>query len=193
MQVYKFVEASNEYSTPFDWDEDDDNIDYVSNVVDTYFDANQRVGANWQPAFFGVVDQRLKVAELGTLAGSERIVFSQRAATLLMPLLGESVELLPYPTELGTYYLVNALDVGDYLDRERTACREVLDNGICFGITKYAFHEQLLRGKHIFRIPDDPVFRFVSGEFMALCQQHGLVGIAANASTLVWDSATHPA
>lgn len=189
MQIYKFVEDSDQYSVPFDWDNDDINIDYVSDIVDTYFDANQRVGGMWQPAFFGTINPRMKVGDLGTLAGSERLVFNQRAVDVLGPLLGESVELLPYPTEAGNCYLVNVLDVGNYLDREQTKCREILPSGLCIGISKFVFQADLLRDKHIFRIPDSPVFRYVSGEFVAACRQHGLTGIDLTNQAKVWDSA----
>ncbi|UOQ74802.1 imm11 family protein [Hymenobacter cellulosilyticus] len=188
MQIHKFIEDSDQYSVPFDWD-DDDNIDYVSNIVDTYFDKYQRVGDNWQPTLFGIIAPRVKVGDLGTLAGSERIVFSQRAVDALRPLLGTSVELLPYPTEIGTYYLVNVLDVGDYLDKNRTKCREILPNGLCAGISKFVFQADLLRGKHIFRIPDSPVFRYVSDEFIAACRKHNLTGIDMTEEVKVWDSA----
>jgi hypothetical protein len=190
MQIYKFIEDSDRYSVPFDWDEEDNNIDYVSDIVDAYFDKKQRVGDDWQPAFFGTIDQRMKVGDLGTLAGSERIVFSQRAVDVLLPLIGESVELLPYPTEVGTYYLVNVLDVGEYLDRKQTNCREILSNGLCAGISKFVFRADMLRGKHIFRIPDSPVFRYISDEFITACRQHKLTGIDLTEEAEVWDSAT---
>ncbi|TGE07768.1 imm11 family protein [Hymenobacter fodinae] len=190
MQIYKFIEDSDQYSVPFDWDDDDNNIDYVSHIVDTYFDKHQRVGDNWHPPFFGVIDPRVKVGDLGTLAGSERIVFSQRVVDVLQPLLGDSVELLPYPTEVGTYYLVNVLDVGNYLDRKQTKCREILSNGLCAGISEFVFRADLVKGKPIFRIPDSPVFRYVSDEFIAACRKHKLTGIDMEEGNKVWDLAT---
>ena len=107
-----------------------------------------------------------------------------------MPLIKDSVELLPYPTEVGTYYLVNVLDEGNYLDRNRTECDEILPNGHCYGINKYVFNEKALQGKHLFRIPDDGVIRFVSGEFIDTCKQHKLQGIYLTDSVKVWDSET---
>lgn len=188
MQVFQFVEAADKYSVPFDWDKDDDNIDYISHIVESYFDTKRRVGANWQPSFFGVVNKKQKVGDLGTLIGGEQIVFSQKAVDILMPLIKDSVELLPYPTEIGTYYLINVLDEGPYLDRQKTNCDEVLPNGNCFSINKYVFVESMLVGKHILRIPDDAVTRYISGDFIEACRENNLQGIELDDKVKVWDS-----
>jgi hypothetical protein len=188
MQIFELLENSNLFNVPFDWDEDDRNISYIRGVVEHYFEENRRVDDKWNPQFFGVLEKRMKVGDIGILSGSEMVVFSQRAVEKLMHLLADSVELLPYPTEIGTYYLVNVLDEGDYLDRQRTDCDEILPNGHCFGINRYMFVEERLRGKHIFRIPDDAVTRFVSGEFIEVCKQHDLQGIYLTDRAKVWDS-----
>lgn len=189
MQVYEYSEDSNVYTVPFDWD-DDVNIDYVRNIVEEYFDKNQPVGNHWQPPFFGVVEKTMKTGDLGILSGSEMIVFSQRAVDTLSPLIQRNVEFLPYPTEVGTYYLINVLDEGNYLDRKLSDYDEMLPNGLCFGINKYVFDAEKLQHKHIFRIPDDPVTRFVSGEFIATCKKHKLRGIYLDDSVKVWNSTT---
>ncbi|RYF74600.1 MAG: hypothetical protein EOO39_08325 [Cytophagaceae bacterium] len=190
MKVYKLEENANKFSVPFDWDEEDISIQYVRKIVESYFDTNRRVGKNWQPTFFGIVEKKMKLADIGTLSGSEMVILGQKAVDALLPLINGSVELLPYPTEVGTYYLVNALDEGDYLDRKRTDCDEILPNGHCFGINEYVFKESALQGKHIFRIPDDAVTRYVSGEFIDTCKQHKLQGIYLTDSVKVWDSET---
>lgn len=187
MQVFELRENANIFSVPFDWNKDE-HIEYIDNIVKHYFDRNLRVGGNWNPTFFGVINKRQKLGEIGTLSGSEMVIFSQRAVDSLMTLIKDSVELLPYPTEVGTYYLVNVLDEGDYLDRQRTECDEILPNGHCYGINEYVFNETALQGKHIFRIPDDGVTRYVSGEFIQACKQHNLHGIYLTESVKVWDS-----
>ncbi|TGE07765.1 imm11 family protein [Hymenobacter fodinae] len=190
MEIYYYNTNVADYSVPFDWDKNNDHIDYIDEIVETYFDTKERVGKHWQPTFFGVIDTREKIADLGSLVSDGVLVFSQKAVDILRPLLGKSVELLPYKTEVGPYYLVNVLDEGEYLDRERTESDEILSDGRCVGINKFAFHADRLRGKHIFRISDDPVTRFISGEFVAACREHGLSGIYLNDQAKVWDSAT---
>lgn len=189
MEVYRFDTDDDTYSIPFDWDDDDKNIDYVDQIVDEYFDTQTRVSDKWQPTFFGIVNPKQKVANLGTLVSSNVLVFDQRAVDVLQPLLGASVELLPYETEVGIYYLVNVLDAGDYLDRQRTECREIRKNGTCYGITKYVFQADLSQGKHLFIIPDTSLSRYVSGEFIAACRQHDLKGIFLTDKAKIWDSA----
>jgi hypothetical protein len=190
MKVFKYDSDANNYSVPFDWDDEDVNIDYVTEIADEYFKKRARVGKHWSPTFFSVVDPRKKLPDLGALTGDDQMVFSQRAVDALSPLLGESVELLPYSTEVGTYYLINVLDVGHYLDRERTHCREIVPDGRCAGIIKYVFNADLIQGKHIFRIPDKLTARFLSEEFISTCRKHNLTGIDLTDEAKVWDSAT---
>jgi hypothetical protein len=190
MEVYKYITDSNAYSVPFDWDDDDVNSDYLDEIVETYFDGKARASEHWQPPFFGVIDPRKKVADLGSLVSDGVLVFSQRAVDILQPLLGTEVELLPYPTEVGTYYLVNVLDEKEYLDRARTDCDRIMPDGRCAGINKYVFHANRLSGKHIFRISDKLTSRFISGEFIAACRQYKLTGIDLTEEAKVWDSAT---
>jgi hypothetical protein len=188
MRVYKFIENSNTYSVPFDWDDDDQNSDYIDEIIRDYFDAKRRVGAAWQPSFFGVVNPKQKLGDLGSLVGNDAIVMSQKAVDALRPLIEHSVELLPYDTEVGPYYLVNVLDEGQYLDRDKTDCDRRLPNGLCAGINRFVFDASKLQGKHIFRIPDSPVFRYVSDAFIDACQTHGLQGIYLTDKAEVWDS-----
>lgn len=188
MRVYKIVENANSYSVPFDWDDDDRNSDYIDEIIKEYFDKKLRVGNKWNPNFFGVINLKQKVGDIGSLAGNDAIVMSQKAVDVLRPLIGESVELLPYQTEAGPYYLVNVLDEGEYLDRQKTDCDRMLSNGLCAGINKFVFDRNKLIGKHIFRIPDSPVFRYVSGNFIDMCRQHGLEGIYLTDKAKVWDS-----
>jgi hypothetical protein len=189
MEVYKYNTASSTYGVPFDWDDKDVNSDYLDEIVETYFDERARVGEHWQPPFFGIVNARKKLADLGSLVSDGVLVFSQRAVDVLQPLLGNGVELLAYPTEVGAYYLVNVLDEGAYLNREQTDCDRIMPDGRCAGINKYVFHADRLRDKHIFRVSDKLTSRFVSGEFITACRKHNLTGIDLTDRSKVWDSA----
>lgn len=188
MEIYEYVENANVYSVPFDWSENEESADYVSTIVDHYFGTGTRVGSDWQPNFFGIINKKQKIGDVGSLSSDESIVISRKAADVLEPLIAKSVELLEYPTEIGPYYLVNVLDVGDYLDRAKTDCDRILTNGLCSGINKYVFKKELLVGRHIFSIPDMPGYRYVSGEFIEMCRKNNLQGIHLDESVKVWDS-----
>lgn len=190
MQVFEYREKANTHSVPFDWDENDVNIDYLlDEIVETFFENRKLVGDNWKPIFFGVVNRKQKLGDLGSLVRDDVIIMNQRAVDLLRPLIQGSVELLPYETEVGIYNLVNVLDEGDYLDRTKTDCNRILSNGLCAGINKFVFNADAIRGKHIFRIPDKPTTRFVSDEFIETCRLHKLEGIYLTDKVKVWDSA----
>ena len=189
MQVYQFIENANTYSVPFDWDEEDKNIDYLlDEIVEKFFDENKAVGKAWQPSFFGVVNVQKKLGALGSLVRYDIIVMSKSAVNILYPLIQNSVELLPYETEAGPYYIINVLDKGEYLNRKATDCDRILANGLCAGINKFVFDQNKLIDKHIFRIPDRPTTRFISSEFVEACRRFNLEGIELGNKVKLWDS-----
>jgi hypothetical protein len=188
MQVFNYQEKANDFSVPFDWDAEDYNIDYlVDEIAEKFLGERESVGNAWRPTFFGLVNLKQKLGDLGSLVRDDIIIMSQKAVDTLRPLIQASVELLPYKTEVGLYYLVNVLDEGDYLDRAQTECDRILPNGLCAGITRFVFDANKLKGKHIFRIPDRPTTRFISGEFVAMCRQHGLQGIELTDKAKLWE------
>jgi hypothetical protein len=142
MEIYQFRTNINEYSIPFDWNNGRINYKYIKQIVDTYFHANTRVGNNWNPNFFGVVNKNQKIADVGSIVSDRAVVLSSKAITFLKPLLHNS-ELLPYPTELGDYYLVNVLNEAPYLDRNKSSYDRRLNNGLCAGISNYEFYPDL--------------------------------------------------
>jgi hypothetical protein len=109
-------------------------------------------------------------------------VFSQRAWDLLGPLIASSVEALPIIHPSGKrYYIINVLDVIDCLELER--CETNRNSGSLkddfSAIYVYAFKEDMIRDKHIFKAPQTKYLEeYVSEEFKRVVEKNGLVGLA---------------
>ena len=103
-------------------------------------------------------------------------VFSDRALQVLLPFVQDSVEVLSLECEDDDLHLINVIDVVDCLDEdESTAAR--LSNGAIAFITHQVFKEQLLAGKHIFKLPMPRVPIYVSDDFKAAVEGSGLEGL----------------
>jgi len=94
--------------------------------------------------------------------------FSQRACDSLADLLQPNGELLPLETRNGaSYYFYNCTAVRDVLDANNSKWRFFF---------YYTFHEELLEGLSVFRIPQQPTELLVTDKFVKRVQDAGLNG-----------------
>jgi hypothetical protein len=100
---------------------------------------------------------------------------NQRARSILMPLIGDQVEFLPFSTPFGFYYDLNSTYL-DCLDETRSIVKR-LDSGRIMRIVKYSFHWEKMDGVHIFRITDLVGTLFVSDTFKKLVETNHLTGL----------------
>jgi hypothetical protein len=103
--------------------------------------------------------------------------FSERAVEALRDLLEKNGELLPLSSELGRYYAYNVTTVADVLDRKKADAVYSADGRSAMWIKRYAFCASRLKGLTIFRIPEDDWAPYVTDEFVARAEQHGLDGL----------------
>ena len=105
------------------------------------------------------------------------LVFNAHAVSVLSPLMGSAVELLPLRCEEGEFWVLNVLRVLDCLDRERTVFTYFPD-GSMKGVIKIFFHAGCLEDRHIFRLPIHNYSRiYVSQVFKDLVDEHDLRGL----------------
>lgn len=113
-------------------------------------------------------------------------VFDKVAVNTMKSLISKSVEILPLLCEDGEFFAINVINVIDCIDYDNSSY-EMYDHGkriMCFN--KYAFIEEKVKGKHIFKIIDEPRRSpFVSDEFKKLVEESNLTGFKF---VLVWDS-----
>lgn len=106
-------------------------------------------------------------------------VFSKRAWNVLRPLIDQVVEALPLIHPLGQpYYVINVLDITDCLDLDRCQTNKSLDNPRFSRIYSYAFNEDMIKGKHIFKsVAMKGLDTYVSSTFTRLVEDNGLCGL----------------
>lgn len=104
------------------------------------------------------------------------LTFSDRAVEVLMPLVGDVIELLPIAYDgPGHFQVVNILDIVDCLDEDRSTIDRYTDGDIA-SVKKYVFKPGSTEGHHLFRCKQFDLYNLVSTEFKALVEKNGLVG-----------------
>jgi hypothetical protein len=104
------------------------------------------------------------------------LAFSDRAVEVLMPLIGDVIELLPLVHDgPGRFQVVNMLDIVDCLDEDRSTIDRYSDGDIA-SVKKYVFKPGSTDGHHLFKCKQFDLHNLVSAEFKALVEEKGLVG-----------------
>ena len=152
-------------------------------AIDDFDGTSQKEG--WQPMKMVPADPKEHLP-FGDAAYLTTPMYSRRALEVLLPLMGDSVEILPMLCDEGDYSAVNVIDVIDAIDYEKSKFERFKCSGRIMCFDKYAFVPEKVAGKHIFKIVDHPKSNsFVSDEFMQVVEKNGLTGFK---SELVWDS-----
>lgn len=100
-------------------------------------------------------------------------MMSQRAWNALRPLIGDCCEALPiaYPTG-EPFFLIHVMQTIDSLDADRSEVRRSKIDGRISRIYKYKFRNELLRGKHIFKLSRESGGElFVDDEFRKIVER----------------------
>lgn len=113
-------------------------------------------------------------------------VFDKKAVDALKDLLENHAEILPLECKDGEFYAINVIKVLDCIDYDKSEFKTFRDGKRIMRFKKYEFKEQIVAGKHIFKIVDEPLRRpFVSDEFRKRVIDCKLDGFKFD---LVWDS-----
>jgi hypothetical protein len=104
-------------------------------------------------------------------------VFSEHALGILRPLLGAKTEILPLICGSRNFYLINVLDVIDCLDHSR-AVVDYDEDRSPHHVVSYAFHEDSLSGRHLFKVPESQDLDvLISERFKETVEQSKLKGL----------------
>ncbi|MGB8454765.1 MAG: DUF1629 domain-containing protein [Anaerocolumna sp.] len=113
-------------------------------------------------------------------------IFSLKAVECLKEVLGKNIEILPVYIDEQEFYLINALEVLDCLDHEKSEIKYFTGTERIMSIKKHVFIEQKLKGKNIFRIKEqEKAGPFVTDKFKEAVEKSGLEGFEFRE---VWDS-----
>jgi hypothetical protein len=147
------------------------------------FDGRSKINS-WVP--FEV--ERLHENELGNAPGflPHIPIFDKKAVEAVKDLIAGSAEVLPLICREGEFYAINITQVLNCIDYEKADFETFSDGKRIMMFNKYAFIENIVKGKHIFKIIDAPRSRpFVSDEFRQRVIMNDLKGFDFE---LAWDS-----
>jgi hypothetical protein len=148
-------------------------------VVDAHF-TDSRVGDEWiAPVARVYKEDPEPQGDFPTVYNYGKIpVVSQRAWDVLRPLIGYCCEALPIIHPTGKpFYMIHVLETIDCLDEERSEVKRFTDGGI-MRILRYSFKEQMLEGKHIFKLPvTSSSGLFVDEVFRSAVERNELKGL----------------
>lgn len=178
MELYKYGRDVTKYDFfVFKYDID------CSRVVDLMM-GEKRVSDKWIP-FEVEVEKKKKNSDTPSL--SPYYVLSQKAVNLLKDLIENEVEFLPISFNNETYYVIKILNILDCINYEKSVPFP-LPPGVDtpFDYTKFSFKEDVVKGKHIFRVKDILFVNvFVSKEFEEIVTKNKLAGFQLEK---VWNS-----
>ncbi|HYG34616.1 MAG TPA: DUF1629 domain-containing protein [Clostridia bacterium] len=142
----------------------------------------ERIGDVWTPLELRV---DLSQGPLADFPALEAVipVFSPKARDALRGLIEKSVEFLPVWVAQQSYFAVNVLSLVDALDKPKCTFRRY-SNGLIADVTNYAFKPEVLRGTHIFKLPETKFGEvLVSDQFVEAVTGANLIGLRP---LLVW-------
>lgn len=113
-------------------------------------------------------------------------VFDKVTLETVKDLIEDYAEALPLVCNEGEFYAINVVEVLNGIDYDKAQFKTFRDGKRIMRFEKYAFIENAIVKKHIFKIIDEPLRKpFVSDEFRQRIVDHGLKGFKFE---LVWDS-----
>jgi len=134
------------------------------------------IGAAWTPLAVELSSDGLP-GDFPSLGGTP-LVFSERALSLLSPLMIGCIELLPLACTTESLSVVNVTKVLDCLDHAQSQFKHFSDGQRIMRVEKYVFREPCIHQAHIFKIPEQIRNRhYVSDTFKATVETNGLRGM----------------
>ena len=147
--------------------------------VSDQFDRGKPISSPWQPITIEANTSRGPLSDF-PLCPMGPPIFSQKAWDALQPLISDAVEALPVTTPFGIYFAMNVLDVIDCLDygqSEMSYYPASMDGGL-HRIIKCQLNSDLIKHKHIFKIPERMTQAIVSEDFKRVSENELLNGLS---------------
>lgn len=113
-------------------------------------------------------------------------VFNAKVIKEIRNFIESSVEILPLVYNNDEFYVINITEVLDCIDYKKSKYVTFKSSGRIMRFERYFFNEECIKGKHIFKIKDEPKRRaFVSDEFRLKVLESRISGFKFE---LVWES-----
>lgn len=177
MKIWKLKTDANNYDY-FTIPNDDERkkllFDYVFN--------GKSIEDRWEPITVEVLEET-KRSDTPTFSVP---VLSENAVSILGDLIKDVTEILPLNYSKEKYYAINVIDVVDCIDHGKAEYELFPTSNRIMMFTKYAFKPDIVKNKHIFKIPEHPKsYVLVSDEFRNRVLTSGLEGFKFQE---LWDS-----
>jgi len=154
----------------------------IEQVLSVKF-ATQSLLDSWQPIHaIRVAHEGMKEADfLGTFDYGDSPIVCEHGWAVLEPLIGYCCEALPiiHPNGL-QYFIIHVMEEIDALDEEKSevSCNDGGGIHRVSRVFKYALKEDLIQGKHIFRLPlESGSDLLLSEEFRKTVESNNLKGL----------------
>jgi hypothetical protein len=149
-------------------------------IIDVHF-TDLPLAERWvAPIAHGFADDVKKEGDFPSLTNYDMIpVMTQRAWTLLRPVIGSYCEPLPivHPSRK-PYFIVHVMYTVDCLDLARSVFTRNPTTGRINRIHRYALESEMLRGAHMFKLPlECGAELLVDEEFREAVQANGMGGL----------------
>lgn len=169
----------------FELDEYDNLIPANELTIDEIqtFDGRSKI-KDWEP----LLVKKMEDMELSNAPGfySHIPVLDKGALEAVKDLIEDATEILPLIYDNNEFYALNIIKVLKCIDYEKSKYKTFGDGKRIMRFIKYEFLEDVIRGKHIFKLTDEPLRKpFVSEEFRQRVLNNNLTGFKFE---LVWDS-----
>lgn len=112
--------------------------------------------------------RQLEGKELSNAPGfySHIPVFDKVTLESVMDLIKDSIEVLPLLCPDGEFYAINVIEVLNCINYDKAEFKTFRDSKRIMRFIRYEFIKNIVSGKHIFKIVDEPLRKpFVSDEF----------------------------
>jgi hypothetical protein len=154
----------------------------LGGTIDDDFLPKRAMGHNWHPANlapiwkpFSAIGRVRPFNDFPCVRLGVIPAFSQRAVDNLRDILEANGELLPFDSNLGTYYAYNVTTMVSALDRSRSEVSSFKDGWI-IDVRRYELLADNLSGLLIFRLQEYPRHSYVTDKFVRRVQEVKLKG-----------------
>ena len=146
--------------------------------VSDQFDRGKSISSSWQTVVMEVNTSQGPLGDFPVCPMGPPVL-SQKAWSVLEPMIGDAVEALPVITPVGIYFALNVMDVVDCLDygqSEMSYYPASMDGGL-HRIIKCQLNSDLIKHKDIFKIPERMTQAIVSENFKRVSENELLNGL----------------
>jgi hypothetical protein len=109
--------------------------------------------------------------------GARQFTCNGRGWKILEPLIGRSVKTFSVKYNQSEYSIIKATNIIDCLDYSKSDVFRYQEIGRVLWVNKYVFREELIKGEHLFAIPEIKFNILVSQEFKDCVEKNDLEGL----------------